>query len=361
MGEASISSSRTVLLLHQFSVGVSGVSVMLAELAPVLTQVDPSLRIVTVGFDQCSDREALKRVLTDGETNVVGAVAVNLHIEAGWDLSLEVFEHCRRDMIPTWLYAHDYWPRHRDNVALLTGRYAATLLASTAHVAEQLAGDGFEPKLVPAGVPLAHVVAARCTQTGGTPVVGSCGRLVPRKRFGDIVEAFGHLSGDRCARLHLRLLPSLVFPAADDERLLDGLHETLRRTCVEPSRVRLEDHATAAVDYNDLTVYVAASDYEGFGMTPIEASFALCPPLLSDIPAHRSIAEKLFPDAPEDVLFPVGDIQVLAARARDELDTGRRRASLVGRRDEVHELIERHWSLRQTAVDLARVIAVGGA
>ena len=58
-------------------------------------------------------------------------------------------------------------------------------------------------------------------------------------------------------------------------------------------------------------------------MTPIEAAYSGCPPLMSDIPAHRTIAAALFGDGAHEFLFPVGDVAALGHLMRDEIQTGR--------------------------------------
>src|SRR3970282_1454032 len=84
----------------------------------------------------------------------------------------------------------------------------------------------------------------------------------------------------------------------------------------------------APIDYSAAFSYVCASSYEGFSMSPIEALYAGCPALMSDIPAHQAIVQALFPEWAEDFVYPVGNAAALALLMRDEVQTERRRKRL---------------------------------
>jgi glycosyltransferase involved in cell wall biosynthesis len=181
--------------------------------------------------------------------------------------------------------------------------------------------------------------------------VGSAGRLSPRKRFPDIVRGFcGARQGAQ--RLYLRLLPSLVFKPAEDAEQLGLVEEEIRlggaRGYVDIDRTVAGRH-----DYLRYSTYVCASSYEGFSMTPIEASYCGCPALMSEIPPHRTIAAALFGEQADDFLFPVGDTDALARLLRDELTTGRRRRLLAERQSHIRATITTKWSLAATTRALA--------
>ena len=65
----------------------------------------------------------------------------------------------------------------------------------------------------------------------------------------------------------------------------------------------------------------APRSYEGFSMTPIEAAYTGCPPLMSEIPAHRAIAQTLFPGQ-------AGDLSVSHRRHAGAGSAPRRRARI---------------------------------
>jgi len=56
-----------------------------------------------------------------------------------------------------------------------------------------------------------------------------------------------------------------------------------------------------------------------------------------------------------EFVFPVGSHVGLASLLRDEILTGRRRAEIAGRQHEIHEQVERLWSLRTAARALANL------
>jgi hypothetical protein len=90
-------------------------------------------------------------------------------------------------------------------------------------------------------------------------------------------------------------------------------------------------------------------------MTPLEAILQGCPVLMSDIAPHRHIVSELFAGRSDDLLFPVGDRDALAALIRHEVLTGERRADVRARIGDIHETIEGAWSLHRTARDLAGI------
>jgi glycosyltransferase involved in cell wall biosynthesis len=294
------------------------------------------------------------RALGDGELQFLG---VNLHLEEHRDRSIECYEVCRRDDVPAYIWVHDYWPHHERIVQRLTEEFGAKLLASTSTVRDGLAKAGFSSFVVQVGISLANLVVDR-TRPRATAefVVGTAGRLVRRKRQVDVVRAFGRARLGGAAQLRLRLLPSLVYPAADDSALFDEVMSYAADVRAAGNTVVVEREATAKHDYSVYNAYVCASDYEGFSMTPIEAIYCGCPAFMSDIPAHREIASVLHPDDRDDVLFAPGGVDALADLLRDEAFTGRRRARLQDRSDEVRSVIEARWSIRGTARALLDVL-----
>ena len=284
-------------------------------------------------------------------------LGVNTHIERFWQRSLECYAFCRCEDVPAYIWAHDYWPHHEPSVRLLVRELGANLLASTETVRDGLANDGFSAEVVQVGISFANVVGDAYPSMATRPfVVGSAGRLVPRKRMLDVVRAFGRAGSRAQEQLHLRLLPSLVNSSADDDALFTELaHEA---TLLESAGSTVLVHRTASEqhDYRPYSIYVCASEYEGFSMTPIEAIYCGRPALMSDIPAHREIAAALSPDDPFGALFAPRDVDALADLLRDEALTGRRRAGLHARWDEIRDVIETRWSLRGTARTLLDVL-----
>jgi glycosyltransferase involved in cell wall biosynthesis len=349
--------SRTLVVAHPFALAdVTGTSMLLRGLLGELAAADPDLRTVYLDLHRdATPAASLAGLLAAGEGRPL-LLGVNLHLELHADRSIECFELCRREDVPAYLWVHDYWPHHEPSVRRLTEELGATLLASTSTVRDGLASDGLSAQVVQAGVWLGNLIVDGTGQPAPF-VVGAAGRLVRRKRHADVVTAFARARLGGAAELRLRILPSLVHPAAADALLLE---EVLRgaaavRAC--GGSVVLDRDAAERQDYGAYSVYVCASDYEGFSMTPIEAVYGGCPALMSDIPPHREIASALYGEGRDDVLFRPGDVDALARLLRDERRTGRRRARIRDGWGELRSVIEARWSIRRTAGALLDALA----
>lgn len=334
---------------------VTGVTVMMAELLRLIPSVDPETEAAYQSYEGLKTSADLAVSLAARHPDAACVVGVNTHIEVQWELSIELLEWCERRAIPAYIYVHDYWPHHRDRVRHVTGRYGVGLLASTPFIVDSLAEDGFVATLVTVGVPLADSAGASAASRAVPKLVASVGRLVPRKRFADIVRAFCHARLDRVARLYLKLVPSHVYGGDEDAEQLRLVQNEIERGCAAPESVRIDRTPTVPHDYSPYSVYVCASGYEGFSMTPIEAAFRGCPPVMSEIPPHRAIAGALFGDRAAEFLYPVGDHEALADLLRDEIATERRSTFLAAHLGKIRATIESRWSLHTTARLLARL------
>lgn len=346
-----------VLLVHQFALPrISGLTITVAELVRSIPEVDPRVAASSVSHEQAGDPDELVAMLERDHRDVDSVVGFNLHIEAGWEHTLALAGWCRRRGIPLYLYAHDYWPHHRDAVAVLTEQFGAHLFAITPAIVSDLAAHRFAAQLLPAGVavPVQPLTAPARSVAGRPPTVAAVGRLVPRKRFGDVVGAFCRVKAATEAVLYLRVPPSLVYPPEQDRERLDEIRAEAG-ACLRNGRVVIDPQPRAGTEYGDWSVYVSASEYEGVSMPPLEAIIQGCPFLLSDIAPHRAIADALFPGRAADFLFPLGDRAALAVLLEHELRTRKRRAEARDRAAEIHAVVERGWSLRTTARRLVQL------
>jgi glycosyltransferase involved in cell wall biosynthesis len=346
-----------VLLVHQFALPrVSGLTITVAELVRSIPEIDQGVAASSVSYEQVGGPGELVAMLEREHGDADSVVGFNLHIEAGWENTLALAGWCRRRGIPLYLYAHDYWPHHRDAVAVLTERFGAHLLAITPAIVADLAAHGFAAQLLPAGVavPVRPLTVPPPPVARRPPTVAAVGRLVPRKRFCDVVDAFCFVKTRPAAVLYLRVPPSLVYPPEQDRERLDEIR-IQAGACLHNGRIVIDPQPRAGTEYRDWGVYVSASEYEGVSMTPLEAILQGCPFLLSDIAPHRAIAEALFPGRSADYLFPLGDRTALAALLDHELRTQERRAEARQRAEEIHAVVEREWSLRTTARRLVQL------
>jgi glycosyltransferase involved in cell wall biosynthesis len=340
-----------VLLIHQFELpSISGVTVIVSELLRLIPAVDPEIHAECESYQGFRTPDDLLAALCAKHADTDCVVGINLHIEVGSEYTLELLRWCHDYRKPFYLHVHDYWSHHRGQVALLTEQYGARLLAITPHIARALRADGFPAALLPVGVAVNEIPSARPTvSVHAVPgTVASVGRLVPRKRFADIVRAFCHARLGPEAELYLRLPPSLVYSDAQDRALLEEI-QAESNACDVGQAIHIDHSPQLGTNYERWAAYVSASEYEGVSMTPIESILQGCPALISDIPPHRAIIDVLFPGRAEDFIFPVGNHRRLARLLRDEVLNGWRRAEIASRQGEIHEHIERMWSLRRTA------------
>lgn len=354
MSDAARPSARPkVLLVNHFALAtVCGTTVMFGELLRLAPRSAPETEFAYESYEPYASPAELRARLDAAHRDASCVVAVNAHIEVSWSLSEELFRWCFTRGTPAYVYAHDYWPHHKDNLIALTRRLGARVLASTPFVAETLQREGFSTQVIDVGVPLPDAWPAAMAPAS-PKVIASAARLVPRKRLPDIVRAYAESGLDGIARLYLRVLPSNVFSHASDE-------EQLREIEAEIERARLTDvvvdrQAGGPPDYPAYSAYVCSSSYEGFSMTVIESAFHGCPPLMSDIAPHQRSARALFGERAGDFLYPVGDHRALAGLLRDEITTGRRKAFLDARLDKIRAAIASRWPLGETARALARL------
>jgi glycosyltransferase involved in cell wall biosynthesis len=351
---ARLDSQRKLLLANHFNLTtICGTTVMFAEVMRIAPLSAPDVALAYESYEPYRSANDWRAALEVKHADAACVVSVNPHIEVSWDLSAELFSWSQARGIPAYVYAHDYWPHHKENLKILTKELGGRILASTPFLKHQLDAESFPSSLVEVGVPLPDV----WPRTGASPsgkVIASAGRLVPRKRLQDIVRAFATSGVDGTASLYLRVLPSNVFSAtADDEQLGEIATEVARASL---SNVTVDRSPGDPPDYSAFAAYVCSSSYEGFSMAVIEAAFHGCPPLMSNIPPHQRTARILFAHRAEDFLFPVGEHRALAAMIRDEVESGRRRAFLLSRLDEVRRAIAAHWSLARTVESLARLM-----
>ena len=350
-----------LLFVHQFSLpSISGVTVMISELLRLMPTVDPPTRAGHQGYEGLREPADLLASLRLNHPDATCVVGVNLHIEVGWDHTLALARWCETNRIPFYLHAHDYWPHHRQGVAILTDRFRARLLATTPSIADALASDGFTSAMLPVGVSIPDNQASPvATWPESKPrTVASVGRLVPRKRFPDVVRAFCLADLGPLASLYLRVPPSLVYSREQDAERLREIHREAL-SCQPARSILVDPQPRLGIRYGQWFVYVSASEYEGLSMTPIESVTQGCPPLVSDIAPHRAIIGMLFPRNPGDFMFPPGDHKALARLLRDEFRTERRRAELAAHWEEIQETATRAWSLRATARAFAHIAHVG--
>jgi glycosyltransferase involved in cell wall biosynthesis len=114
------------------------------------------------------------------------------------------------------------------------------------------------------------------------PIVLFVGSLFQRRRVDRLIEAF-----DRVAAR----VPGATLEIVGENRTSPPVDvESIRRRCTHADRISIRsyvDDATLASLYARASVFAFLSEYEGFGLTPLEALAAGVPPLVLDTPVAR--------------------------------------------------------------------------
>jgi len=345
--------SVKLLLVHHFSLtNITGVTVMVSELLRRIPAVDPGVEVSYLSFDDFANPGSLEEFLEHRHSDAACVIGANLHIEVRWDLSQALARWCACHSIPLYDNVHDYWPHHRDNLAQLVDRWKVSLAGASPYIIESLAAAGCESRCLPMGVQLPGGLAS---PRPSPKVIASVGRLIRRKRFPDVARAFCSAGLDKSEKLCLTLLRSQVFGAEQDYAQLSAIRNEIERPGVKRDAIELSFVPTVPPDYSSYSVYVCASDYEGFSMPPYEAAYCGCPPILSDIPPHRWMAGALFGERASDFLFPAGATEVLADLLSDEIATGRRQDWILADHARIRSTIESRFSLQTTARAFAQL------
>jgi glycosyltransferase involved in cell wall biosynthesis len=343
-----------LLLVHHFSLSsVTGVTVMLTELLKLVPSIRNDIDVSYLHYEDVNTPHEIDAALEAAGLDDGWVLGVNLQIEVQWELSLALARWCARRSVPLYNYVQDYWPHHLENLNVLTKDCGVRLVGSSQFIIDSLADDGFKAEFLPMGAQIPAEVLPRDTSLA--IVVASVGRLIRRKRFPDIVRAFCAAGLDKTSELQLTLIRSHVFPTDEDNRQLEMIKREITTPGVRSNSIQLRMTPVVPFDYSHATVYVSASDYEGFSMPPYEAAYSGCPPILSDIPPHRMMARAVFQDMAEDFLYPVTNTEVLAERLRDEITTQRRRRYISENQTRIREIIATNYSLKTTANALVQL------
>jgi glycosyltransferase involved in cell wall biosynthesis len=341
-----------LLIAHHFPLSnITGVTVTVADLLHRLAQT-PDIHARYLSYDGIESPERLDELLGERYGDATCVFGINLQIEVAWELSRALMDWCKLRHIVPLIYVCDYWPQHRAATQELVDAYGAVLLASTPFIQQLLATAGFEAILMNTGVPFLDLAPLLPDRRGETKTIASIGRLVPRKRLGDVVRAFALAKLDGVARLYLKMLPTQTFASSDDAAQLKLVEDEIELAGFSTGTVRIERNVSARQEYRDFSALVSCSSYEGFGLPAIQAAYAGCVPLLSNVPPHVRTAGILFEERSEDFLFPVGDIRALAELLQDEVRTGRRSIFLRERIESIRQTVDRCWSMDSMAAQL---------
>jgi glycosyltransferase involved in cell wall biosynthesis len=188
--------------------------------------------------------------------------------------------------------AHPEWFSWREGVRRRTltawSARRARLVLTDSHFSRlelqrHLGLGGDKVRVIPLGFTTPSAVAA----TAREPVILFVGSIFRRRHVDRLVDVFVHHVANRVAGSRLEIVgENRLYPPGDPAPVL--------RTCPPgvASRVTLRsyvDDAELADLYRRASVFAFLSDYEGFGLPPLEALAAGVPPVVLDTPIAREV------------------------------------------------------------------------
>jgi glycosyltransferase involved in cell wall biosynthesis len=184
--------------------------------------------------------------------------------------------------------------------------------------------------------------------TDRAPLVLFVGSLFQRRRVDRLIQAFD-LVADRLTDAQLEIVgENRTQPVVD--------FDSIRRGCRHGDRINIRsyvDDAALAALYGRASVFAFLSEYEGFGLTPLEALAAGLPPLVLDTAVARetcgAAARYVAPSASNDqIAAALADLLTNVTAREDIL---RHQADVLARYD---------WNLAAAATLSVIEEAAGG-
>lgn len=186
--------------------------------------------------------------------------------------------------------AHPEWFRPREGLRRrwLT-RYAARRAAvvftdSRFSKDEIVARLGADPAKVTVVSPGITSRAAACPQQTREPIVLFVGSLFNRRRLPDLVAAFARAAADLPGAKLVIVGDDRTYPAQDLDAV--AAQHGVRDRVILKRYIRDDELAEL---YARASVFAFLSEYEGFGMTPLEALSAGVPPVVLDTAVAREV------------------------------------------------------------------------
>ena len=284
-----------------------------------LPKQSAEFRVVPGGTGTWWEQTALRRAVREDKPDVFFAPAYTAPLFLGIPFAVTIHD--------VSFLAHPEWfrPRERWRRRILANRMAASASLiftdsefSRSEIASLLHVDANRLKVIPPGVSQVPGTADADVSQPRDPLVLFVGTLLNRRNLPELIAAFAKAAAATPAA-------RLVIVGADRT----WPHQDLKQAAAAydvASRVEIRSylpHEQLRDHYSRASVFVFLSEYEGFGLTPLEALAAGAPIVVLDTP----IAREVYGDAAEFV--GVGDIDSTAtaiarflgsrAAARDQL------------------------------------------
>jgi glycosyltransferase involved in cell wall biosynthesis len=249
------------------------------QLAPVTTEA----RVVGTGRGTWWEQTHLRRAVRADGPDVFFAPAYTAPLALPMPLAVTIHD--------VSFAAHPEWFRPREGLrrrwlTSRTARHAAVVLTdsefSRGEIERRLQVDPARIDVIPPGVTPPEVGSQAAHRR--EPIVLFVGSIFTRRRLPDLIAAFAKAAADiPAARLVVvgddRSWPPQDLPA------VAASHGVATR--VDFTRY-LPDHALAEL-YAKASAFAFLSEYEGFGLTPLEALSAGVPAVVLDTPVAREV------------------------------------------------------------------------
>lgn len=263
------------------------------------------------------------------------AIAADVFFAPGYTAPLSVASPLVLTIHDVSFFAHPEWFSFREGVrrrsiTAWSARRARTVITDTEFSKQEIARFiGIERERIRV-IPLGLDRSAHTPSKRGEPVVLFVGSLFQRRRVHRLIEAFDRV---------VERVPSARLEIVGENRTSPAFDfDALRRSRRHPEAIAMRsyvDDAMLASLYARASVFAFLSEYEGFGLTPLEALDAGVPPLVLDTPVARETcgpaARYIAPSAGNDeIAAALVDLLTNDAARQDLL---RHRADVLGRYD----------------------------
>lgn len=178
------------------------------------------------------------------------------------------------------------------------------------------------------------------------PVILYVGSIFRRRNVDALIAAFVNSVAHRVPGSRLEIVgENRTYPPTDPTRALESCPRDISARVTLRSYV---DDATLRALYREASVFAFPSEYEGFGLTPLEALAAGVPPVVLDTP----IAREVYGRAARFVPRNLAGSNALADALVELLTDGESRAAILTAADEVLQRYD--WV--ETAAETLRVL-----
>jgi glycosyltransferase involved in cell wall biosynthesis len=171
--------------------------------------------------------------------------------------------------------------------------------------------DSDKLHIIPTGLPMQYLADTAADQRDDVQIIGAIGRVVPVKRFQDVIEAVAHLAKD---------FPGLKFRIIGGGSLAPELQALAEKHGIEDRFEITGFKSWREVIYlaRQLHIYVQSSELEGCSSATVEAGFQGLPLVLSRCGAN----EQCVKPGINGELFDPGDVTTLQKRLQSVLEAG---------------------------------------